>query len=291
MRYFDTLFCMDIEELNKSQIVMLTLLVSFVTSIATGIVTVSLMDQAPPTVTQTINRVVERTIERVVPEETQTATVITQERTVVVKESELIAQAVDRISPSIVSVHNTKEGGELGDFAARGVVVAPNIVVTTLTEAKESGEYFITLSGKKVVLGKVMSIDKASSLVMLSYTSDEEIAVPPAAFVTTAPKLGQTVVALTGSDRVRIANGLVTGFIDSPKQGSEGQNASTDNKLFETSIAQSSLVRGSIVINTDGAVIGIAEGSSSSITPATTILSALSAVGKDSDSGSADSGE
>ena len=34
---------MNMEELSKSQIVLLTLLVSFVTSIATGIVTVSLM--------------------------------------------------------------------------------------------------------------------------------------------------------------------------------------------------------------------------------------------------------
>ena len=35
------------EHLNKQQLILLTLLISFVTSIATGIVTVSLMDQAP----------------------------------------------------------------------------------------------------------------------------------------------------------------------------------------------------------------------------------------------------
>ena len=47
---------MDIKDLNKSQLILLAILLSFITSIATGIVTVTLMQQAPSSVTVPINR-------------------------------------------------------------------------------------------------------------------------------------------------------------------------------------------------------------------------------------------
>lgn len=61
---------MDIKELDKKQLILLTLLITFVVSIATGIVTVSLMNQAPKSVPQTINNVIQRTIEKVTTVET-----------------------------------------------------------------------------------------------------------------------------------------------------------------------------------------------------------------------------
>ena len=48
------------EDLTKSQLVTLVLLVSFITSLVTGIVTVSLVDQSPAPLTQTIQRVIEQ---------------------------------------------------------------------------------------------------------------------------------------------------------------------------------------------------------------------------------------
>ena len=61
---------MDIKELNKTQLILLTLLITFVVSIATGIITVSLMQQAPKSVPTTINNVIQRTIEKVTTVET-----------------------------------------------------------------------------------------------------------------------------------------------------------------------------------------------------------------------------
>ncbi len=58
---------MDIKDLNKSQLLLLALLVSFITSVVTGITVVSLMDQAPKSVSTPITKIVKQTVERIVP--------------------------------------------------------------------------------------------------------------------------------------------------------------------------------------------------------------------------------
>lgn len=55
---------MEIKDLNKPQLVLLTLLISFVVSIATGITAVSLLSKVPTTVSQTINKVIHETISK-----------------------------------------------------------------------------------------------------------------------------------------------------------------------------------------------------------------------------------
>src|SRR5688572_10583017 len=92
---------MDLESLNKTQIILLTLLVSFVTSIATGIATVSLMEEAPTDVTRVISRIIERPIETI----TSGGSGGVTERTVIVSEGERIADAVKKAEPSIVRLY------------------------------------------------------------------------------------------------------------------------------------------------------------------------------------------
>src|ERR1700693_2855924 len=60
---------MDIKDLNKPQLILLAVLLSFVTSIATGITTVTLMQQAPPSFTAPVTRIVRETVEKIVPAE------------------------------------------------------------------------------------------------------------------------------------------------------------------------------------------------------------------------------
>lgn len=94
------------ENLTKSQLILLALLVSFVTSIATGIVTVTLVNQAPPQITQTVGRVIEKTIETVGPSDSDIASVV---ETIIVSEDEMTVKAVEKVMPTVVSVIATKD--------------------------------------------------------------------------------------------------------------------------------------------------------------------------------------
>ena len=99
------------EELSKSQLVLLVLLVSFVTSTATAIVTATLVDQAPKPITQTIQKVVERvaTVSEAAKKNKQAEATEVQERVIVVSDEEKIVRIVNDMLPSVVSIVATKD--------------------------------------------------------------------------------------------------------------------------------------------------------------------------------------
>lgn len=70
---------MEMKDLSNSQLMLLTILISFVTSIATGIATVALLQQAPSEVIQPINKVIQQTVEKVVRVEAPKQKVLTEE--------------------------------------------------------------------------------------------------------------------------------------------------------------------------------------------------------------------
>lgn len=241
---------MDIEHLSKSQIVLLTLLVSFVTSIATGIVTVSLMDQAPPAIAQTVNRVIERTVEKV-SASGQTAAVVTQQKTVVVKESDLIAQAIDRVNPSIVRLYTTAK--ESPTFLGLGVVLDAEGMIISDTDAIGSGDAIIELSDGTLVRASVNARNAATGVAYLrsaTTTSEgKEVHWSPAAISTSQPVLGETVVALSGRTISRIADGIITAIIPSARVG--------EPQIIDTSVESDSIMFGSPLIDIDGSLLGV----------------------------------
>src|SRR3989338_8004281 len=116
------------EQLNKTQLILLALLLSFVTSIATGIVTVTLMDQAPPGVTQTINKVVQTTVEKVIPGEQKTTT-ITKE--IIVSEADLLVEAVEKNTGSVARVGMRSFEGAGPAMDRLGVVLSGDGAILT----------------------------------------------------------------------------------------------------------------------------------------------------------------
>ena len=90
------------ENLSKTQFIFLIILVSFVTALFTGIVAVTLMQQAPPPITQTIQKVVEK----LVPAAQKSAPV---SQPPIVTQEDLVVKIVQNVSSAVVSVIATKD--------------------------------------------------------------------------------------------------------------------------------------------------------------------------------------
>lgn len=258
---------MDIEQLNKSQIILLVLLVSFVTSIATGIVTVSLMEQAPPALTQTVNRVVERTVEKVVPA-SQTGAAVTTETTVVVKEADLIVESVKKISPSLVKLHT--KSAEPG-FLGLGVVISSEgDIVTDSATVGDIKNIIVELSQGSRVNAVFVSRDDVSgtSIFKAESTTSDAVTVQftPALLALDTPPLGQTIVVLSGKSIPRIADGLVTAHIPQ----SEGKKP-----VIDTNVSADFVMGGSPLVNTDGSLVGVSTSISRASSPGAFVPSAV----------------
>ncbi|MDO8576465.1 MAG: hypothetical protein Q7R90_04060 [bacterium] len=255
---------MNMEQLTKSQIVLLTLLVSFVTSIATGIVTVSLMDQAPPAVAQTVNRIIERTIETVaVAPKTQTAaTVITQEKTVIVKEADLISQALTRVNPSIVRLFTTST--DTPAFLALGVVMDASGTIVSDADIFREGDVAVAelASGSRVRV-TLSSQDVTSAIAYFASatttTEGKSVVWSPISIAGVHPALGTTVIAIGGKSTPRVGTGIITTLI-----------AAADDKgpqVIDTDVGVESILAGAPLISTEGTLLGLRTGIARAASP------------------------
>ena len=244
---------MDIENLSKAQLLLLTLLVNFVVSIATAIVTVSLLEKAPPVLTQTINRIVERTVETVTP---GSPGVITHEKTVVVKEDDLVISAVSAAKARTVLLKiddaTTTEAFGTGTFLPR----AHSMV--TLGNGEDPENLFVVFSDGTTAKA---SLSRAQGGVELYVFADgAKIPDAPAFAFMPAKNIqpGQTVFAIAGDWSV------VTGIV-----------SFANAEKIRTTL--SAVPPGSQIVNSSGDVIGLAGTSAGSLLSADSITALLAA--------------
>lgn len=231
---------MDLEHLTKHQIVLLTLLVSFVTSIATGIITVSLMSQAPLSVTRTINQIVERTVETVVPQ-SQSAAVV--QKTLVVKDDDLAAQSIANVQKSIIRL--TVKGGE--QLLSRGIIVNKDGAALTDAAALLGGtEFDAILSDGTRVPAVVTQRSATSSVVILEVQVGTSTAWAPATFADNSKlRLGQSVIRIGGRGVDAVATGVIATL------------PNTKNTAATIEASVQSTTPGSVLVTLFGEVVGI----------------------------------
>jgi phosphopantetheine adenylyltransferase len=228
---------MDIKDLNKSQLILLAVLLSFVTSIATGITTVTLMQQAPASFTAPINRVVQQTIEKIQQVEGKTIT-----QTVVVKEEDLVVDAIakNKSAVFIVSKETQDVDGKIIEVSAgRGFAIsADGIVVVDGNLVADKVNYYLKNDSGKFK-ADFLSMDKAGfSFLKIGDAVDGKSKVVftvPTSGDLSKMKIGQKILVLGD----KISSSIYEG-----------------NKNVDINVIKSDA--GAIVLDLDGNVLGIA---------------------------------
>lgn len=238
------------EHLTKQQIILLALLVSFVSSIATGIVTVSLLEQAPPTVTQTINRVVERTIEQVTPSATTT------KETVIIRDDEATTNAIAKAVKSIVRIENG------GRYIGLGIILNDLGKIIAYTPTREDGDIKARLEGGNETSLNLISYDYASSIAI--YQADQGTDFKSRRAYTQAAladsdnlKLGQAAVLIGGGDTTVVSTGIVSAL-----QRGAGPPGKQPVVSIISSVRDSTFDSQAILVNLLGEVVGLKKGQS-----------------------------
>jgi len=256
------------EHLNKQQIILLTLLVSFVTSIATGIVTVSLMNQAPVGITQTINRVVEKTIERVT---TPTNSQIVKE-TIVVNEDDQTVNAIDRNSKSLVRIYRTNidpaYGTESLTLVGIGVVVTDDgIIAADNSVISDTGKYFLNSDDGKIHDLNILRAASGEQIALLKMKADDKnpLILPKVNLSAQGDlKLGQSVVFIGGETKNIVATGIVSSLNTRDVKVDGTDSSSTTSSQIKTVVVSiittvplRNFIPGGLLLNLSGDVVGI----------------------------------
>ena len=241
--------------LNTQQIILLCLLVSFVTSIATGITVVSLLQQTPEPVSQTINRVIERTVESVASNEPieQIKSIITNTPapdkevvTVVVNQEDQTINAVTKNEGSIARIYTSSRSSE---FVTLGVVLNKegDIAVDKRMVSKIL-DYTAQYGARSFPVRYKASSETDDFVVLRIEEGSPNDFVPASLGDSSGLRLAQSVISLSGSGNTSVSTGAVTSLATA----SDGSISA-----IRTSVDANNVLNGSVLLNLQGLIVGI----------------------------------
>ncbi len=239
---------MNIEDLSKQQLLLLMILVNFVVSIATGVLTVSFLNQAPTVVTQTVNQIVDHTIQTV----TQVPGLTAPSQPSV---EDLLSTAIAAESARSVTIH---AGASTTPAVAVGVYLPKSKAVATLAGAslpKEATIVFFDGSSAGASLSR-----SSGSIAIYGFSDSAKLYSAPAASPVALKDVrpGQTVITLKED------GSALTGIV-----------SKVDPTGIYTSIGTT--VPGSAAVNSAGNLVGISSGSTGVFVTADEITALLTA--------------
>lgn len=258
------------DDLNNRQMILLTMLVSFVISIATGIITVAMLNEAPQTLTQTVNRVVERTIERVTQASstqstTPSVTTVTKEVTVYAKEEDLLVSAIEKNQGRVVTIYPVSDGTSttplgVGFIISRdGVIAVPSRVFYIDNPTQIA--YSVDVNGKRYTARHIAKTAQeiSSPVAFLKITSTDALNFDPVTFSSAKSDMhpGQTVVMIGGGEGDPIFKTIVSRLVYSTNKSDTASTSASILSAIEVDPKIPEKNDGGLVVNLDGQLVGM----------------------------------
>jgi len=252
---------MNIEDLSKSQLLLLTVLVNFVTSIATGVLTVSLLDQAPANVQETVNQIVDRTIQTIATS-TPLATIVappaTITKTVIESDDQLLQAAIANDTAHSVSIYGS--AGTTTPFISAGTYLPKASAVVTATQTGLPNEVTILFPDGSTQMASISHT--GATITIYGFADNATLPAAPTTQIIehTALNQGQAVVAITAD------GSAVSGIV-----------SKVDTDGVHTNLP--SIPAGAGIFDLSGDIVGISDGTAALAIPAdkiTTLLTATS---------------
>lgn len=228
---------MNIEDLTKTQLVFLMLLITFVTSIATTIATYTLLGATPTSVTSVINRVIERTIEKNPIEDT-----VTPVQPVLVSEQDKLLAVIAKYKNAVVTVASS-----VNTDSYTGTVLDTSGHVAMVDVLNFTNPFTVTINKEIYDTTYVRTEGDLALYRILPKPGIAFTAVPLPIISSRSPQIGEVVLFL-GPQGTFINKGTVTKII--------GEN---NSQTFETTVLLTAELTGLPIFGLDGKLLGFVD--------------------------------